>query len=304
MTTAATTATTRPFHTSIVHGGAPDGPALARVAQRAEALGYDALVMPDAPGFAPSVFPGLAWVAASTTRLHVGTHVLNNELRHPINVAREAATVQGLSDGRFILGLGTGRDRDGADIRPFGIAVDPPGKRVTRLEASVDIIQRLFAGETVSTTGPDYNLDQAELKVPLGEQPAPPLLIAAGGPRMLAFAGRTADVVALGLDPMTPFDRVRACCEIVQRAAGGRPVEIGFSISGAGDVIHPWLKSRLGDQLSEEGLADVPAFLMGDDSAMVAKLERIRALGITRLFLDTGLMEVLAPVLVGARQVS
>jgi alkanesulfonate monooxygenase SsuD/methylene tetrahydromethanopterin reductase-like flavin-dependent oxidoreductase (luciferase family) len=254
------------FHTSIVHGGAPDGAALAAVAKRAESLGYDALVMPDAPGFAPSVFPGLAWVAANTTRLQVGTHVLNNELRHPLNVAREAATLQGLSGGRFILGMGTGRDRDGADIRPFGIQVDPPGKRVSRLEASTAIITDLFAGKSVTTAGPDYFLDGAELKVPLGDQPGPTMLIAAGGPRMLAFAGRTADVVALGLDPMTPFAKVQECCEIVRNAAtaAGRSPEIGLSISGAGDVIHPWLKARLGDQLNEEALADVPAFLMGD----------------------------------------
>jgi alkanesulfonate monooxygenase SsuD/methylene tetrahydromethanopterin reductase-like flavin-dependent oxidoreductase (luciferase family) len=287
------------FHTSIVHGGAPDGAALAAVAKRAESLGYDALVMPDAPGFAPSVFPGLTWVAANTTRLQVGTHVLNNELRHPLNVAREAATLQGLSGGRFILGMGTGRDRDGADIRPFGIQVDPPGKRVSRLEASTAIITDLFAGKSVTTAGPDYFLDGAELKVPLGDQPAPTMLIAAGGPRMLAFAGRTADVVALGLDPMTPFAKVQECCEIVRNAATavGRSPEIGFSISGAGDVIHPWLKARLGDQLNEEALADVPAFLMGDQEAMRAKLDRIREFGISRIFIDTGLMDVLAPVL-------
>jgi len=288
-----------PFHTSIVAGGAPDGPALAGLAQRVEDLGFDALVMPDAPGYAPSVFPGLAWVAANTTRLQVGTHVLNNEIRHPLNVAREAATVHALSGGRFILGMGTGRDRDGADIRPFGIRVDPPGKRVTRLEASVAIIKDLFAGNTVSTAGPDYLLESAELKVPLGEIPAPTLLIAAGGPRMLAFAGRTADVVALGLDPLTPFDKVRECCEIVRNAAGaaGRTAEIGFSISGAGDVVHPWLRARLGDQLDEGALADVPAFLMGGQAAMAAKLDRIRELGITRIFLDPGLIDVLAPVL-------
>ena len=125
------------------------------------------------------------------------------------------------------------------------------------------------------------------------------MLIAAGGPRMLAFAGRTADVVALGLDPMTPFAKVQECCEIVRNAAtaAGRSPEIGLSISGAGDVIHPWLKARLGDQLNTEALADVPAFLIGDQAAMRAKLDRIRELGISRIFLDTGLMDVLAPVL-------
>ena len=149
-------ASSQQFHASLVLGGSPDGPALAGLARRAESLGFNAIVIPDAPGFAPSVFPALAWIAAATTTLEVGTHVLNNETRHPLHVAREAATVHALSSGRLILGLGAGRDRNGEDIHEYGIALDSPGRRVDRLAASIGIMRELFAGETVDVNWNPY----------------------------------------------------------------------------------------------------------------------------------------------------
>jgi probable F420-dependent oxidoreductase len=288
-----------PFHASIVQGGPPDGPALAELALRAEGLGFDALVIPDAAGHAPAVFPSLAWVAARTTTLQVGCHVLNNDLRHPLHVARDAATIHTLSGGRFILGIGAGRDRNGEDIRAYGIPVDPPGRRVSRLEEAVGIIGHLLDGEVVSTSGPNYTLEDAELRVPLPETGKPELLLAAGGPRMLAFGGRSADVVALGLNPLASFDEVRERVEIIREAAAkaGRNPAIAINLAGAGDTVHPWVQGRAGKPIDATITDDGPAFLMGDTHAIIAKLARMREeLGITRIVLAPDFIDALTPV--------
>lgn len=292
--------TTHPFHASIVQGGPPDGSGLTTLARRAEDLGFDALVMPDATGQAPAVFPALAWVAAHTSTLHVGTHVLNNDLRHPLHVARDAATIHALSGGRFTLGLGAGRDRTGDDIREFGIPLDRPGRRVTRLETATGIIRALLAGDTVTTSGPDYTLQDAALRLPLPDGKPPTLLIAAGAPRMLAFAGRTADVVALGVSPLAGFAEVRERVAIVREAAAGagRDPALAINLAGAGALVHPWIQ-RTADRPIDTALTDDgPAFLMGDDQAILAKLARLRdELGISRIVLAPEFMDTIAPLL-------
>ncbi len=294
---------THPFHVSLVLGGFPAGPDLAELARRAESLGFDAMVIPDAPGFAPSVFPGLAWIAAATSTLQVGTHVLNNETRHPLHVAREAATVHSLSGGRFILGVGTGRDRNGEDIREYGIALESPGRRVARLEASLTILRALFAGETVTVESPEYTLTEAALKVQLPASGPPPILVAAGGSRMLSLAGQVADVVALGIDPLTGFEEVSERVGIVREAAAhtGRSPAIQLSLAGVGEVVHPWLKARI-DNTPGADIANAPAFLMGDSAAMVASLQRIRTdLGISRIAVPAEFMDAVAPLIPAMR---
>src|SRR5207244_9606855 len=78
------------------------------IARKVEALGYDTLTVPDHLTDLISPMPALVSAAEATTRLRVGTNVLNNDLRHPVLVAREAATVDLLTDGRLQLGLGAG----------------------------------------------------------------------------------------------------------------------------------------------------------------------------------------------------
>src|SRR5207237_10182950 len=77
-------------------------------ARKVEALGYDTLTVPDHLTDLVSPMPALICAAEATQRLRVGTNVLNNDLRHPVLVAREAATVDLLTDGRLQLGLGAG----------------------------------------------------------------------------------------------------------------------------------------------------------------------------------------------------
>jgi probable F420-dependent oxidoreductase len=300
----ASTLASQPFHASVIQGGAPDGPTLTTFAQQLESLGFNAIVLPDAPGRAPAVLPTLAWIAASTSTLQVGSQVLNNDVRHPLQVARDAATVHALSGGRVILGMGTGHPNTGDDLRQFGIPLDPPGQRVTRFEHAIGIIKALFADETVSLSDQNYTMDGARLDVPLPDDSRPTLLIAAGGPRMLAFAGRAADVVTLAISPLATFAEVKERVAILHEAAAAaeRAVAVAISLSGAGDVIHPMVQRRFPQPITPEITDNAPAFLMGDSAAILAGLERLRSeLGITRIVLPPELIDPIAPVLAAAR---
>src|SRR5262252_1956480 len=102
--------TQRPFRFGVVAPQARSGAEYVALAQRVELLGYSTLLLPDTPGQTLAPFSALGVVAGSTTTLGVGNWVLANDFRHPIQVAREAATLAFLSGGRFELGLGPGRE--------------------------------------------------------------------------------------------------------------------------------------------------------------------------------------------------
>src|SRR5450631_4260223 len=110
-------------------------------ARRAEELGYAILLFPDHLNdqFAP--FVGLSAVAEATQALRIGTCVFNNDFRHPVMLAREAATLDFLSGGRFELGLGAGWQK--VDYERVGIPFDAPGVRISRLEESVRLVKQL-----------------------------------------------------------------------------------------------------------------------------------------------------------------
>src|SRR5271170_3649119 len=116
---------------------APDGSALSWAAQarKAEDLGYSALLMPDHFGDQLAPVPALAAVAAATTSLRMGALVFDNDYRHPLVLAKEAATLDVLSDGRLELSLGAGWMR--TDYEQSGIPYDPPAVRVDRFEEAV-----------------------------------------------------------------------------------------------------------------------------------------------------------------------
>jgi probable F420-dependent oxidoreductase len=234
-----------PFRFAIQQSSAPNGEEWAALARRAESLGYDVLVMPDHLDNQLSPFTALAMAAAATTRLRVGAFVFANDYRHPLMLAREAATLDMLTGGRFEMGLGAGWMT--GDYRQLGMTYDPPRLRVDRLQESVPLIKRLLAGETVTHHGQYYDLDRAYVGVQPVQKPRPPLAIGAGGPRMLRLAAREADIV--GLTPgfnargwpllgQATEKATEAKVEIVREAAGDRfeQIEINLWVSSAGLV--------------------------------------------------------------------
>ena len=160
-------------------------------ARRAEALGYDVLLVADHLTDSLAPIPALMAAADATTTLRIGSFVLANDFRHPALVAREAATVDLLTDGRFELGLGAGHMRWEYD--EVGIPFVPAGTRVGRLEESVQIVRALLDGEAVEVRGEHYEIS-GHRSYPVRSQV--PLLVGGNGNRVLALAGRHADIVS------------------------------------------------------------------------------------------------------------
>jgi probable F420-dependent oxidoreductase len=160
-------------------------------AREAEDLGFDTVVVPDhvVDGLFPPMV-ALDAMASATSRLRVGTFVVNNDLRHPALVAREAATLDLLTDGRVELGIGAGHAAP--EYAEIGVAFERPSRRVARLEEAVGIVRRLFDGHAVTVEGDHHRLRDHRLFPPR----RPTLLVGGNGDRVLRLAAREADIVA------------------------------------------------------------------------------------------------------------
>lgn len=170
------------------------------LARRVEALGYDTLLIRDhlvSDVFGRQLAPLIALAAAAdaTTSLRIGTLVIGNDFRHPTVLAKEAATLDLLSRGRLELGLGAGWMR--AEYDRAGLPYDRNGVRVDRLEESIAVLKACLAGGPVTFSGAHYRIAGFEPWPLPAQRPHPPLLIGAGAPRMLALAGRHADIVGI-----------------------------------------------------------------------------------------------------------
>ena len=166
--------------------------------RRIEQLGYSVLVCPD--GFAECWFgplTSLMMAAEVSSTLRFETFVLANDLRHPAVLAKEAATLDVFSEGRFELGLGAGGGDFGADYSRLGIVPDSGGVRVSRLAESVQVIKGLFGDMPFDFSGTYYRISGLDGTPKPLQRPRPPLLLAGGRKRMLSLAGREADIVGL-----------------------------------------------------------------------------------------------------------
>src|SRR5215207_3279719 len=165
-------------------------------ARQAEALGYSTLFVPDHFIDHPlAPMPAMATAAAVTGALRVGSLVLGNDYKHPVVLAREAATLDLLSDGRLELGLGAGWMT--ADYEKAGLQLDRPGVRIDRLEESVAIVKGLMADGPFTFHGKHYTVTDLDGQPKPVQQPHPPFIIGGGAPKILTLAAREADIVGI-----------------------------------------------------------------------------------------------------------
>lgn len=221
----------RPFRFAVQASRAETPAAWRELARRAEALGYSTLSMPDHLDDQYAPVPALMAAAAATTTLRVGTLVFANDYRHPVMLAKECATLDLLTDGRLELGLGAGwmrTDYDGA-----GMAYDRPGTRIARMAEALDILDGLFADGPFTYEGTHYRVSGLEGTPKPVQQPRPPVLIGGGGPKVLALAGRRADIVGINVD----------------LSAGAITAEAGRSAAPASiDEKLRWVRDAAGDR--------------------------------------------------------
>jgi probable F420-dependent oxidoreductase len=164
------------------------------LARKVEDMGYAIYLIPD--HFVDVISPIAALIAvADATSLRIGSFVLDNDFRHPAVVAREAASLDLLSEGRFELGLGAGWVE--SDYTQTGIPFDPPGVRVSRLTESMQIIKGLFADGPFTFSGKHYTITNMDAWPKPVQRPYPPILIGGGSRRILSWAAREANIISL-----------------------------------------------------------------------------------------------------------
>ncbi|MSO79798.1 MAG: TIGR03621 family F420-dependent LLM class oxidoreductase [Acidimicrobiia bacterium] len=185
----------RKFRFGVMALGADSAKQYRETARKAEDLGYSTLYVPDHfvdHPFGP--FPAMAFAAEATKTLRVGSLVLGNDYRHPVVVARDAATLDLLSDGRLELGLGAGWMT--ADYEKAGIPLDRPGVRVDRLAEAITIVKGLMSPGEFSFSGDHYTITGLDGMPKPVQQPVP-IVIGGGGKRVLSLAAQEAQIVGI-----------------------------------------------------------------------------------------------------------
>ena len=169
-----------------------------------EALGYSSLYFPDHFGAQWDPLTGAMAAAAVTQRIHVGTLVCDVDYRHPVVLAKSAATIQLASAGRLELGIGAGWMQ--SDYDQAGMAYDSHAVRIERLEEALQICKGMWKDDQTSFEGRHYRITKiAKAIEPLPQRP-PAIVVGGGRPKILGVAGRHADIV--GINPSLHEGRV------------------------------------------------------------------------------------------------
>jgi probable F420-dependent oxidoreductase len=308
----------RPFRFGVVGESIRSGGQLLATARRAEDLGYSTLLLRDhfvGEPFGHQLAPMVALMAAAsaTRTLRIGTQVLDNDYRHPVLLAKEAATLDLLSGGRLELGIGAGWLREEYDRA--GMPFEAAGVRVSRLEESLEVLKGLFAGSAFSFCGANYQVTGLESFPRPAQRPHPPVLVGAGGRRMLGIAGRQADIVGIlpkalpngtiseELAERSP-ETIARKVEWVRQAAGERfdQVELSMMVSVIVAADHRGVAERIAAKRGwgNAGAArvlEMPGVLVGsvDHIAEQARARRARY-GFSYLVISDQDMDAFSPV--------
>jgi len=280
-----------------------DATRLAQLGRRAESSGYSGVVVPDHLLDQPAPIPTLAAIAAATDRLRIGTLVLNNDLRHPIVLAHELATLDIISGGRLDIGLGAGWNV--AEYSPVGLQFDPISTRVERLTETLVILKGCFADAPFSYSGSHFTIAGYDARPKPIQRPHPPLLIAGGGRRTLELAAREADIVGLAPrllsgrhgDPRSlTLEATAEKIDWVRRVAGDRFAALELNVYPStltpSPLLSPiritdrprveaarlvdWYRARTGVALTEDEVIESPHVFIGSIDGLVEKLRSLR----------------------------
>jgi probable F420-dependent oxidoreductase len=186
----------RRFRFAVIATKAQSAPDFRNDARKWEDLGYSTLFVSDHfVGFPLAPVSAMAMIAEATDRLRFGSLVLATDFRHPAVLAREAATLDLMSDGRLELGMGAGWMT--ADYEKTGIPLNPASLRIDRLAESLTVVRGLFADGPFTFIGRHYQVRTLEGIPKPVQKPGPPIIVGGGARRILTLAAREADIVSI-----------------------------------------------------------------------------------------------------------
>jgi probable F420-dependent oxidoreductase len=288
------------------------------LARRAEELGCEALSVADHPGSTAAPFVALAVASEATARLRLATSVVNAGAWTPLALAREAATLDVLSDGRTILGIGAGHRP--AEWAMEGRTRPAADERIDALFEVVIAVRRLLAGEVVTERTRHVHLHEAVLRWPSPARGSVPVLIGGNARRLVEAAAAHADIVELtGLGRTLPdghrheadWSR-RSIDERVDRFRRGRRgreprlgalvqiVEVTADRVSAAEAQRTALLGLLPDASvpSVEEILSAPFVMLGTEDEIVGQLREQRTRwGIDRYTVRADALEAVGPII-------
>ena len=223
----------RPFRFGVIVYQAKSKDEWVAKSQRAENLGYSTFLVPDHLEDQLAAVPALVAAAEATSSIRLGSSVFDNDFRHPVMLAKEAATIDLLSGGRFELGIGAGWAQ--SEYEQAGISFDAGSTRVSRLEEALHIIKGLFAEEPLNFSGKYYTVTNLEGFPKPIQRPNPPIFVGGGGKRILSIAAREANIIGFG--PRTRAD--------------GSGLDAPDATSGATERKVAWVRQAAGERFNE-----------------------------------------------------
>ena len=290
-------------------------------ARKVQDLGYSTLFLADhylGPGPAQRAartprqdlapIAAMATAAAVTETLRIGCRVFCVDYHVPAVLAKEAATLDLLSDGRLELGIGAGWS--GVEYTAMGLEFDRPGRRISKLEEVIELIKAHFDGSELAIGGEFVNVHGYAGRPRPVQRPHPPIIIGGGGRRVLGLAAREADIVSISNVPfvesndagLSPHEEARRRIGCVQAAAPERfdTLEVESSpyfteITDNQDSALAELASKT--QIPTEVLRDHPNVLIGSPATVAdVLLSRRDELGVNYVTVQQSQAEAFAPV--------
>jgi probable F420-dependent oxidoreductase len=300
-----------PFRFGVQLSDAGSGAEWREKARKIEGLGYSTLFVPDHFGEQVGPLVALTVAAEATSSLKVGSLVFGNDYRHPVVLAKEVATLDLFSEGRFEFGLGAGWMT--SDYDESGLVEDSAGTRISRMAESLAIMKSLWSTGEATFEGEHYRITGAKGFPEPAQRPHPPIIIGGGGRRVLGIAAREADIV--GVNPSlaaghvgrevletTSADFYLQRIEWIREAAGARFESLELQcLTFVIQIVpnHDEAVAQLAGALSvaPEHVQGSPLILIGSTDQIVdTLLERRDTFGFTYIVIHEAEMEAFAPV--------
>jgi probable F420-dependent oxidoreductase len=303
----------RPFRFGVAAESAPSKEAWFELVSRAEDMGYTTFLLAD---HYVNEFPPLAalMAAADATRtIRIGSFVFDNDFRHPALLAKEVATLDLLSGGRFELGIGAGWHRP--EYEQVGLPFESAGVRISRLEEALTVIKQFFMQDAVTFAGKHYHVSNLKAFPKPLQQPYPPIFMGGGGKRLLTIAGREAGIIGLHVkvnddSTVDAWERTEEAIaqkvEWVRQAAGERFAAIELNLLIGGVVVTGDQQQAAERRARESGRPGVtaeqllasPYLLIGSIEQIVERIEQLRErYGISYFVVGSDDMESFAPII-------